>query len=152
MPIRESSPSKLHKLLAVDDLPDNLFLVQAILNEENGYEVACADNGQAALDMIESSPPELILLDVMMPGMTGYEVTRQVRQNPKLPHIPILLVTAHEEITQQKAREAGADGIIRKPFDIKHLLDRVEETLQKKQSEKKQSEKKQTEKKPALCC
>jgi len=132
IPTRKSSSSRLHKLLAVDDLPDNLFLVQAILNEENGYEVACVDSGKAALEAIEASPPDLILLDIMMPGMTGYEVTCKVRQNPKLPYIPILLVTAHEGITPQKVLEAGADGFIRKPFDIDHLISQVEATLQGK--------------------
>ncbi len=129
---RESSSPQLHRLLAVDDLPDNLFLVQAILNEDNGYKVDCVDSGQAALEAIENSPPDLILLDVMMPEMTGYEVTRRVRQNPNLRHIPILLVTAHEEIDQRQALEAGADGFIRKPFDIDYLVDQVEEVLRKK--------------------
>ncbi|MEM9947832.1 MAG: response regulator [Cyanobacteria bacterium P01_D01_bin.36] len=132
MNTHKNSSFSLRKLLAVDDVPDNLFLVQAILNEQNGYEVACAENGRAALESIESSPPELILLDIMMPDMTGYEVTRKVRQNPKTSDIPILLITAHNDITQKRALEAGADGFIRKPFDIDYLVTQVEETLQKK--------------------
>jgi len=128
----ESSRSRPCKLLAVDDLPDNLFLVQAILCEEDGYEVSCADSGAEALQAIENTPPDLILLDIMMPGMTGYEVTRKIRQNPKLAHVPILLFTAHEEIDQQSALDAGANGFVRKPFDIDHLVTRIEEALQRK--------------------
>lgn len=132
MTIQESSSSRSHKLLAVDDVPDNLFLVQAALNEEDGYEVNCVDSGRAALEIIANSPPDLILLDIMMPEMSGYDVTRKVRQNPRLSHIPILLFTAQDDIDQRSALEAGADGFIRKPFDIDHLVDKIEDVLQKK--------------------
>lgn len=132
MIIQESSSSRSHKLLAVDDVPDNLFLVQAALNEEDGYEVNCVDSGRVALEIIANSPPDLILLDIMMPEMSGYDVTRKVRQNPRLSHIPILLFTAQDDIDQRSALEAGADGFIRKPFDIDHLVDKIEDVLQKK--------------------
>lgn len=128
--IREFSPSKRCQLLLVDDLPDNLFLLQAVFGEESAYEVSCADNGHTALEMIAKSPPDLILLDVMMPGISGYEVTRKVRQNLALPDIPILLVTAHEEINHKNALAAGANGFVRKPFDIDYLVSRVEQALQ----------------------
>lgn len=117
------------KLLAVDDLPDNLFLMDVILGDEDHYQLSCVSSGQAALEAVETCPPDLILLDVMMPGMTGYEVTRRIRQNPTLPYIPILLVTAHDEVSMAEGLEAGADGFIRKPFDIQELLDRVQAAL-----------------------
>lgn len=118
------------KLLVVDDVPDNLFLVEAILSEEDGYDLKCVESGQAALTELESSTPDLILLDVMMPEMNGLEVTRRVRQNPELSDIPIILVTAYGELPVDEALEAGADGFIRKPFDIQELVAIVENTLQ----------------------
>ncbi|MGB3299722.1 MAG: response regulator [Phormidesmis sp.] len=134
MPPLESRPENPSvrgpKLLAVDDLPDNLFLMDVILGDEDHYQLSCVSSGQAALDAVEACPPDLILLDVMMPGMTGYEVTRRIRQNPALPYIPILLVTAHDEVSMAEGLEAGADGFIRKPFDIQELLDRVEAALE----------------------
>ncbi len=125
----ESTKPKYPKLLAVDDLPDNLFLMDVILGDEDHYQLSCVNSGQAALDAVEASPPDLILLDVMMPGMTGYEVTRRIRQNPALPYIPILLVTAHDEASLDEGLDAGADGFIRKPFDIQELLDCVHAAL-----------------------
>ncbi|MEM8810502.1 MAG: response regulator [Cyanobacteria bacterium P01_G01_bin.38] len=122
--------SKPIKILAVDDTPDNLFLLEAVLSEVEYYHLCCADSGQAALETIEASPPDLILLDVMMPDMDGYEVTRRIRQNPDLPYIPILLITAHEGTSAAKALKAGANGFIRKPFDIEKLLNRVHSLLQ----------------------
>ncbi len=118
-----------HKLLVVDDLPDNLFLIDVILGSEEDLQLSYADNGLAALEAVEASPPDLILLDVMMPGMTGYEVIRRIRQNSKLPYVPILLITAHDELSMSEGLEMGADGFIRKPFDIEELINCVQTIL-----------------------
>ncbi|WP_416670710.1 sensor histidine kinase [Egbenema bharatensis] len=120
-------------VLAVDDTPDNLFLIKAILGDE-GYKVNVAKDGMDALDKIAQSPPDLILLDIMMPGMDGYEVTRRVRQNPALRYIPILLITAHEQSSVVEGLDAGADDFIRKPFDTDELLARVRSLLRLKHS------------------
>ena len=72
-----------------------------------------------------------------MPNMTGYEVTRRIRENKSLPHIPIILVTAHEELSAESAKRVGADGLIYKPFDIQAVLSRIEDTLQQKKHQKK---------------
>lgn len=114
------------EILAVDDTPDNLFLLEAILGEAEEYRLRCAESGEAAIEMIKASPPSLILLDVMMPDMDGYEVTRRIRQNQDLPYIPILLITAHDRASADEGFQAGADGFVRKPFDIQDLLDSVE--------------------------
>ena len=87
--------TKAKRLLIVDDIEDNLFLLEAILTEE-GYEVDSAKNGKEALAKIEASPPDLVLLDAMMPGMDGYEVTRRIRENKKIPFLPVILITAYE--------------------------------------------------------
>jgi len=116
--------SQLYRILVVDDLADNLFLLQTVLETE-GYEVDTADSGSSALAKIGAVPPDLLLLDIMMPDMNGFEVTRWIRQNDRLPFIPILLVTAHEEATAAQGLDVGANDFIRKPIDADELLARV---------------------------
>ncbi|WAL60753.1 response regulator [Thermocoleostomius sinensis A174] len=129
MPLQNvSEPARI---LAVDDTPDNLFLIQAIL-EDDGYEVSFAENGETALAQIEQSPPDLILLDVMMPGIDGYEVTRRIRQNSNLPFIPILLITAYRNSSAVEGLDAGANDFIRKPVDVEELSARVRSLLRLK--------------------
>lgn len=125
--------TKADRILVVDDSPDNLFLVQTILEEE-GYEITLAEDGRSALARIEESPPELVLLDVMMPGMDGYEVTRRIRENAKLPFIPILLITAHDQPSVVEGLDTGADDFIRKPVEVDELLARVRSLLRLKHS------------------
>ncbi len=129
-----SQSSRIDRILAVDDSPDNLFLIQTILDDK-GYEITLAENGQSALAQIEKNPPDLILLDVMMPGMDGYEVTRRVRANQaRLGFIPILLITAHQQSSVVEGLDAGADDFIRKPVDMDELLARVRSLLRLKHS------------------
>jgi CheY-like chemotaxis protein len=121
------------RILIVDDLPDNYILMQTVLEDE-GYQVEVADNGHAALERIVSHPPDLVLLDVMMPEMSGFEVTRRIRQNPSIPFIPILLVTGYSEPTPADGFDAGADGFVRKPIDFDDLLNRIRAILQPKEN------------------
>ena len=120
-------------ILAVDDTPDNLFLVQLALEQE-GHNVFSVNDGYTALDKINKSPPALVILDVMMPGIDGYEVTRRIRQNPNLPFIPILLITAHEHSDVVKGLDVGADEFIRKPVKVDELQARVRSLLRLKHS------------------
>ncbi|MEL7074672.1 MAG: hybrid sensor histidine kinase/response regulator [Cyanobacteria bacterium J06648_1] len=120
-------------ILAVDDIPDNLLLVQLALEEE-GHHVVLADNGETALRKIKQTPPNLILLDVMMPGMDGYEVTKRIREDKNIPFIPILLVTAREESSLVQGLDAGADEFVRKPFQIEELQARVRSMLRFKET------------------
>ncbi|MEL6604174.1 MAG: response regulator [Cyanobacteria bacterium J06614_10] len=113
------------EILAVDDTPDNLLLLEAILSEHPAFKLTCADSGVEAIQAIETSPPDLILLDVMMPGMNGYEVARRIRQSAELPYIPILFVTADKNIDEKTGIRAGADGLVYKPFDIGQLIERI---------------------------
>ena len=121
------------RLLIVDDVPDNLFLVRTILEEE-GYEIVTSSNGRDALKIIESEPPDLVLLDVMMPVMDGYEVTRRIRGMKDLPFIPILLLTAYDRANAVKGLDLGADEFIRKPIEADELLARVRSLLRLKHS------------------
>mgnify|MGYP002777705231 CR=1 FL=1 len=120
------------RILVVDDLEDNVVLLQTILTEE-GYEVETANNGKLALTKVEASPPDLLLLDAMMPGMNGYEVTRRIRENKKLPFIPILLITAYEDADAAKGLDLGANDFIRKPIEYDELIARVKASLRLKQ-------------------
>ena len=121
------------RILVVDDTPDNCLLIQAILQDE-GYQVELADSGKAALRIIEQSPPDLVLLDVMMPGMDGYEVTRRIRANASLPFMPILLTTAYDQPSVAQGLDTGADDFIRKPVHFDELLARVRALLRLKHS------------------
>ncbi|ELS04642.1 signal transduction histidine kinase [Xenococcus sp. PCC 7305] len=120
-------------ILAVDDIPDNLFLVQLALEQE-GHHVVLAHDGETALKQIKQAPPSLILLDVMMPGIDGYEMTRRIRQDKNIPFIPILLVTAREESSLVEGLDAGADEFVRKPFQIDELQARVRSMLRLKET------------------
>ncbi|HLO50675.1 MAG TPA: hybrid sensor histidine kinase/response regulator [Kamptonema sp.] len=125
--------AKADRILVVDDAPDNVLLVQTILEDE-GYEISSAENGFSALAQIDRSAPDLVLLDVMMPGMDGYEVTQRIRQNTKLPFIPILLITAHDQPSVVQGLDMGADDFIRKPVEMDELLARVRSLLRLKHS------------------
>lgn len=131
----KNSPQKIDRILVVDDSPDNCFLIQTILQEE-GYEVEIAESGIVALEIIDRQPPDLLLLDVMMPGMDGYEVTRRVRDNEKLPFMPIALITAFDPNQASVARglDIGADEFIRKPVEVDELMARVRSLLRLKHS------------------
>jgi signal transduction histidine kinase len=128
------TPSRnVDRILVVDDTPDNCLLIQAILQDE-GYEVELAESGKEALEKIRQAPPDLILLDVMMPGMDGYEVTRRIRENATLPFIPILLTTAYDQPSVAQGLDTGADDFIRKPVHFDELLARVRALLRLKHS------------------
>lgn len=121
-------------ILAVDDNPDNLFLLESLLSETSSYQVQSVEAGETALQIVRRSPPDLILLDIMMPGMDGYEVTRQVRRMSHVPYVPILLLTAHDQSSLVEGLDAGADDFVRKPFDVDELMARVRSMLRLKRS------------------
>ncbi len=125
----EDSVSKTkERILVVDDSLDNLYLMQYVLESE-GYKVGLADNGWEALQKAKKCQPDLILLDLMMPQMNGYEVIDRLRQDKDLPFIPVFLVTADRYTDCSDAIAAGANGVIYKPIDIDNLLLKVENNL-----------------------
>ncbi|MBW4696752.1 MAG: hybrid sensor histidine kinase/response regulator [Aphanocapsa lilacina HA4352-LM1] len=121
------------RILVVDDLPDNIALVQFLLASE-GYEIETASSGAECLDRVYKNSPDLVLLDVMMPGMDGYEVTRRLKADGHLPFLPILLVTASDRPSAALGLDAGADEFIRKPIEPDELLARVRSLLRLKRS------------------
>ena len=119
-------------ILVVDDQPQNIELFEAYLAPQ-GYEIIKAVNGEEALGKLAGNKIDLILLDVMMPGMDGFEVTRKVRQDDKNRLLPIILVTALRETEDRvKGIEAGCDDFLSKPMEKTELLARVQSLLKVK--------------------
>jgi class 3 adenylate cyclase/CheY-like chemotaxis protein len=116
------------KILVVDDQPKNVKLLADILTVK-GYAVTTAESGAEALALIRADPPDLVLLDVMMPGMNGYEVCQAVRADPAIRVLPIVLVTALDPSERIKGLEAGADDFLTKPIVQPELIARVRSLL-----------------------
>jgi DNA-binding response OmpR family regulator len=116
-------------VLVADDDPDILTLVRFRL-ERDGYEVLSAPDGEAALDLAMARTPDLAVLDVMMPRLDGYEVTRRLREHGPTTTIPIILLTARvQEPDLERGFEAGADDYVTKPFSPQALGERVQAAL-----------------------
>ncbi|HJY43403.1 MAG TPA: response regulator [Propionibacteriaceae bacterium] len=111
-------------ILAVDDQPANLRLLDAVLSPR-GYRVVHATSGEQALELLRSSGVDLVLLDIVMPGIDGYEVCRRIRNAPETAFLPVVMITASGHQEKKRAIEAGADDFVSKPFDQSELLARV---------------------------
>lgn len=119
-------------ILIVDDQPQNIELLEAYLVPQ-GYEIVTAASADEALGKLSENQIDLILLDVMMPGMDGFEVTRRIRQDSQYQLLPIILVTAlRESENRVKGIEAGCDNFLSKPVDKMDLLARVRSLLKVK--------------------
>lgn len=113
------------KILVVDDQPGNVFLLQDRLNRE-GFEVITAYDGTSGIKVAKEQNPDLILLDVMMPGIDGFEACREISSHEETKHIPIILVTAlNSSEDTQKGFDCGAFDYIKKPFNKIELMARI---------------------------
>lgn len=120
-----------HKILVVDDVPMNVELLDAYLSLD--YDVISAYSGEEALEAVKAEKPDIILLDIMMPGMDGYEVSRALKENPATRFTPIIMVTALSDVDDRiKGSDAGSDEFLTKPVDKTELLSRVKALLHTK--------------------
>ena len=108
-------------ILIVDDNPGNMKLVSFLLTNR-GYEVRTAQSAEAAIDLLRTFTPRLILMDLQMPGIDGFELTRRLKADRRTRHIVIIAVTAYAmKGDEQRALEAGCDGYVTKPIDTRAL-------------------------------
>jgi DNA-binding response OmpR family regulator len=121
--------SAIHKILIADDEPNIVISLEYLLKRE-GYQVVVARDGQEALEAIVREHPDLVLLDVMMPHKTGFEVCQAVRASPGVEQTPILMLTARgRETDVAKGMALGANAYMTKPFSTRELVQKVAEML-----------------------
>lgn len=117
------------KVLVVDDEP-NIVLSLEFLMQQAGFEVTTALDGESALTLVNENPPDLVLLDISLPGISGFEVLEQLRNQPIFKRLPIVMLTAHgREVEREKGLALGADDYITKPFSTRQLVEKVQALL-----------------------
>jgi len=128
----KTTPRPFNKVLVVDDNPSNRELLEAYLAPE-GYEVIFAENGREALDRVHAEEPDIVLLDIMMPGVDGYEVCSRLKSSEQTRFIPVVMVTALKEMEDKvRALDVGADDFLTKPVQKVELLARVRSLIRVK--------------------
>ena len=115
------------RALIIDDDPDLLLLVRRTLEFTAGWEVATAGSGADGIELARRTrpPPHVIVVDVMMPGIDGYEVCRRLKRDPPTAQVPIVLFTARRDLNQRQLAESGANGVVFKPFQPGELAREV---------------------------
>lgn len=117
------------KILVVEDEPDLQEILLHILGQF-GYSVRCAGNGQEGLRLYDEFVPDLVLLDVHLPDMSGFEVCRRIKAHPRTPKTPVVICTVRSEVAPvAEGLDSGADDYILKPFEVAELLERVQSFL-----------------------
>ncbi len=122
---------KEYKILVVDDSTTNVVLLEAILDEK-GYRIETALNAKEAYAIIERESPDLILLDLLMPKISGFDFLEEIRKNEKTKNTPVIVVSAlTDEENVERILKMGAIDFVKKPIDLQYLVDKVESVLQK---------------------
>ncbi len=115
----------IRKILIVDDSRTELYFLSDLLNK-NGYQVRTAENGEQALAAIEQDRPDLVLMDIVMPGVNGFQLTRQITRNPAYRELPIIVCTSKQQETDRLwAMRQGARDYVTKPVDPHDLLSKI---------------------------
>lgn len=123
--------SMARKILLVEDNPQNRYLVTFLL-EKSGYIVVIAEDGEQAVAAVAEHVPDIILMDVQLPKLDGYEATRRIKADERFAKVPIIALTAHSmKGDRGKAMAAGCDDYVTKPVDADQLISRIEELLAK---------------------
>lgn len=113
------------RVVLIDDDPDLRKLVQLTLEFTAGWEVTAAADGAEGLEAVRKVKPDVAVVDVMMPGMDGYEVCQRLKGDPETAEIPIVFLTARKELNAERVDEVGARGVIVKPFDPDQLAEQL---------------------------
>jgi twitching motility two-component system response regulator PilH len=117
------------RVLIVDDSPTETYKMTEILNR-HGYEVLAADNGEEGVALAKKEMPDIVLMDIVMPGINGFQATRQLTKNGSTAHIPIIIVTTKDQETDKLwGKRQGAKGYLTKPVDEKLLVKTIEDAL-----------------------
>jgi two-component system alkaline phosphatase synthesis response regulator PhoP len=117
------------RILIVDDEPSIVVPLEFLMKRE-GYEVSVAEDGRAALEALDRSAPDLVILDVMLPKMSGFDVCRHIRADPRWRGLKILMLTAKgRDSEMQRGLELGADAYVTKPFSTRELVERIRALL-----------------------
>ncbi|HSH47269.1 MAG TPA: response regulator [Halomonas sp.] len=128
------------RVLVVDDEP-NILLSLEFLMQQAGFDVVTAEDGESALSRVAAAPPEVILLDISLPGISGFDVLERLRADPAHAAMLIIMLTAHgREVEREKGLALGADDYITKPFSTRDLVDKVQALLDETQNKGQEQE------------
>jgi CheY-like chemotaxis protein len=123
------------RILIVEDSPDNMKLFRTILTLK-GHEVTGLPGGDGLLDAIEKGSPDLVLMDIQLPGKDGFALLQEIRKSPR-PRVPVIALTAHAMTgDRERALDAGFDGYITKPIDIRNFPEQVQQALRGEQPDR----------------
>jgi CheY-like chemotaxis protein len=117
------------RVVVIDDDPDLRNLIKLTLEFTAGWQVTAAPDGASGIETAVAMQPDVIVVDLMMPGMDGYEVCRRLKAQENTKHIPLVMLTARKELNEGQLKEAGAAGVVFKPFDPEQLAERVLELI-----------------------
>lgn len=115
------------RVVLIDDDPDLRMLITLTLQSSAAWDVMAFPDGASGIEAVRQQRPDLVIVDVMMPGMDGYEVCRRLKQDQEMAAIPVIFLTARQDASDDRARAAGAIGAVSKPFDPTQLASRINE-------------------------
>ncbi|MEE8483830.1 MAG: response regulator [Nitrospinota bacterium] len=136
----------MEKIMIVDDDPNVSLLLEVTLKKDHHFDLVVCTSGEEALEMMKSEKPNLVLLDIMMPGIDGFEVCRRIKSSPETKFVSVIFLSSRREVTEKvKGMNIGADDYIVKPFDPDELLSRIKAQLRIRKLEKELIDKKKLE-------